>query len=196
MAWLTPGLEVFMSPRDESAFLTLIKAEIPSVEIIEQCVWEGAQPRIIDLCAIEHVPRSSDFSLIDTDIQSLSVYAARCVHHHPSGCGYVGDWVGPGLLQFLRSRPARYAAESLANGCISASLDPGLDRLTHELVKRVWRILRANSEKVYSVDRLSHEIAEKHESKFLAWPDAARVFDGSGGAYLTNTASAYFVARL
>ncbi|WP_155630518.1 hypothetical protein [Burkholderia cepacia] len=122
-------------------------------------------------------------------------YTREFVSPHPGESGYIGSMEGPGAIQFLRSHEAKYAPGSLRDGRLAASYDPDLDPATDEFVKTVWRIFKKFSLKTFLLDRETGTVIERPEIRFFAGPNAAAMFDGSIGNYLTNNTLAYFVAK-
>lgn len=195
MKYITPGIEVFMTPLDERNFLSEIHESIRDVLFIEQYVWNKPKAPIIGPINTLETDASSDFCMLNTGIQSIHEYHKNHVREHLSGSGYTGDCVGEGLIQFLRSRNADYAARCLRNGTLSASYDPSVDPDTEAFTKSVWKILKRGSKRVYSIDLTTKEVSSKPETRFFAWPDAAERYNGDDEKYLTNTFHAYFVTR-
>ena len=103
--------------------------------------------------------------------------------------------VGEGLVRFSCSELADYDTESLRNGRITASYDEVKEPETDKFVKAVWKIFKKGAKKVYLINRETGQIADKPETRFFAWPNAAKKFNGQDGHYLTNHAFAYFVAK-
>ena len=188
-----PALEIFMTAVDAVEFSKVLKDQIQSVKFIKQCPWPDLNIPIFDVLDME-IAKNINFSIINTDILSIERYKKECVTHYP-GCGYKGDIAGEGLVRFSCSCIAGYAPESLMNGRLTATYDLVKEPETDKFVKAVWKIFKKGAKKVYLINRETGQIADKPETRFFAWPDAAKKFNGENGHYLTNHAFAYFVAK-
>lgn len=132
--------------------------------------------------------------MVDSSMVSEDDFHRRYVKSHPSGKGWVYALVGSGLVSLLRSRAAGFLPNSILNGELRAAIPEG-DEHTREFVAIVLREARARAQKVVSVDAATGQRGTKADRKFIAWPDAARKFDGVNGAYLANGAQALFVPK-
>ena len=188
-----PALEIFMTAVDAVEFSKVLKDQIESVKFITQYRWPDLNIPISDVLDIE-IAKNIDFSIINTDILSIEDYKKKYVIHYP-GANYDGAMVGEGLVRFSCSTMAGYAPGSLMNGRLTASYDVVKQPETDKFVKEVWKIFKKGAKKVYLINRETGQIADKPETRFFAWPDAAKKFNGENGHYLTNHAFAYFVAK-
>ena len=188
-----PALEIFMTAVDAVEFSKVLKDQIESVKFITQYIWPDLNIPISDVLDME-IAKNINFSIINTDILSIERYKKECVTHYP-GCGYNGDIAGEGLVRFSCSKLAGYAPGSLRNGRLTATYDLVKEPETDKFVKAVWKIFKKGAKKVYLINRETGQIADKPETRFFAWPDAAKKFNGEDGHYLTNHAFAYFVAK-
>ncbi len=190
-----PTLQIFMTIADESAFSDLLKVHIPSVRFVDSFLWSSPIPPVYDSMAECCGHSFSNVVIIDETICTVERYTREFVGPHPGGGSYLGGNVGPGMIQFHRSRKADYAPESLRNGRMAASYDPSADQAMDAFVKTVWKVFKEFAYKTYLVDRETGAVSEKAETRFFAGPDAAVRFSGSNGNYLTNNALVYFVAH-
>ena len=188
-----PALEIFMTAVDAVEFSKVLKDQIESVKFITQYIWPDLNIPISDVLDME-IAKNIDFSIINTDILSIEDYKKKYVIHYP-GSNYDGAMVGEGLVRFSCSELANYDTESLRNGRLTASYDVVKQPETDKFVKAVWKIFKKGAKKVYLINRETGQIADKPETRFFAWPDAAKKFNGENGHYLTNHAFAYFVAK-
>ena len=188
-----PALEIFMTAVDAVEFSKVLKDQIESVKFITQYRWPDLNIPISDVLDIE-IAKNIDFSIINTDILSIEDYKKKYVIHYPRA-NYDGAMVGEGLVRFSCSTIAGYAPGSLMNGRLTASYDVVKQPETDKFVKAVWKIFKKGAKKVYLINRETGQIADKPETRFFAWPDAAKKFNGENGHYLTNHAFAYFVAK-
>ena len=190
-----PALEIFMTAVDAVEFSKVLKDQIESVKFIKQCPWSDLNIPIFDVLDME-IAKNIDFSIINTDILSIEDYKKSYVGHYPESTDYYhGAMVGKGLVRFSCSTMAGYAPGSLMNGRLTASYDVVKQPETDKFVKAVWKIFKKGAKKVYLINRETGQIADKPETRFFAWPDAAKKFNGEDGHYLTNHAFAYFVAK-
>jgi len=189
-----PALEIFMTAVDAVEFSKVLKDQIESVKFIKQGIWPNRNVPFLDVLDIE-TAKNIDFSILNTSIFSIERYKEEYVMPHPAGSGYIGSWVGEGLVRFSCSELADYDTESLMNGRLTASYDLVKRPETDKFVKAVWKIFKKGAKKVYLINRETGQIAEKPETRFFAWPDAAKKYNGENGHYLTNHAFAYFVAK-
>ena len=90
-----------------------------------------------------------------------------------------------------KRQAAGFLQNSILNGELRASIRAG-DENTEEFVAIVLREAKARGEKVVSIDAATGQRGTRADRKFIAWPDAARKFDGLNGAYLANGAQALF----
>ncbi|HDR9483819.1 hypothetical protein BLA13014_00734 [Burkholderia aenigmatica] len=190
-----PTLQTFMTRVDEAAFSDLLRAHIPHVKFIDSYIWNSRVPPVHHSMSECSGQLFSDVVILDEAICTVERYTREFVAPHPSGSGYIGSMEGPGAIQFLRSREAKYAPGSLRDGRLAASYDPKFDETTDRFVKTVWKIFKKFSMKTFLIDRETGAVRDKPETRFFAGPDAAVMFDGSKGNYLTNNTLAYFVAK-
>ena len=189
-----PALEIFMTAVDAVEFSKVLKDQIESVKFIKQGIWPNRNVPFLDVLDIE-TAKNIHFSILNTSIFSIERYKEEYVMPHPAGSGYIGSWVGEGLVRFSCSRIADYDTESLRNGRLTASYDLLNEPETDKFVKAVWKIFKKGAKKVYLINQETGQIAENPETRFFAWPDAAKKYNGENGHYLTNHAFAYFVAK-
>lgn len=193
MANKTPTTLVFMTMKDESAFSKALLSALPDVTFIDTGDWTTQHPVIrenLSAC----LNNSPQYSIWDSSILNISDYIEKYIFHDENQETYFGATIGPGLIQFIRSNPADYEKKCLRNGRLSSSYDAKEDPLTDLFVKTVFKIFKKGARKVYLVDRESGRLADKPETQFFAWPDAAEQYNGKEGKYLTNNALVYFVA--
>jgi hypothetical protein len=138
----------------------LARINIPSVKFIKQDIWPDRNIPVFDRLDVE-VAENSDFSIIDTNLLSIERFKNEYVAPHPVGSGYMGGWVGEGLIQFLGSSNASYAPDCLRNGRLAASYDPIEDPETDKFVKMVWKLFKKGAKKLYFIDRETGKIREK-----------------------------------
>lgn len=183
---------LFMTAVDEDEFAGALLKVRPSIRFINmQEQPDNDRPRYrdrIDECEGFHV------TIVDASIISEDDFHDRYVKRHPSGKGWIYALVGSGLVSLLRSRAAGFLQDALLNGELRASIPAG-DEDTGEFVAIVLREAKARGEKVVSIDAATGQRGTRADRKFIAWPDAARKFDGLDGAYLANGAQALFVPK-
>ena len=188
-----PALEIFMTAVDAVEFSKVLKDQIQSVKFITQYIWPDLNIPISDVLDMD-IAKNIDFSIINTDILSIEDYKKKYVTHYPGHC-FNGAVAGDGIVYFACSRIPGYAPGSLRNGQLTATYDLLKQPKTDKFVKAVWKIFKKGAKKVYLINRETGQIADKPETRFFAWPDAAKKFNGENGHYLTNHAFAYFVAK-
>ena len=188
-----PALEIFMTAMDAVEFSKVLKDQIQSVKFITQYIWPDLNIPISDVLDME-IAKNINFCIINTDILSIEDYKKKYVIHYPES-NYDGSMVGEGLIGFSCSELADYAPGSLRDGQLIASYDVVKQPETDKFVKAVWKIFKKGAKKVYLINRETGQIADKPETRFFAWPDAAKKYNGENGHYLTNHAFAYFVAK-
>ena len=171
-----PALEIFMTAVDVVEFSKILKDQIESVKFIKQFPWPDLNIPIFDVLDME-IAKNINFSIINTDILSIEDYKKKYVIHYP-GSNYDGAMVGEGLVRFSCSCIAGYAPGSLMNGRLTASYDVVKQPETDKFVKAVWKIFKKGAKKVYLINRETGQIADKPETRFFAWPDAAKKFNG------------------
>lgn len=183
---------LFMTAVDEDEFAGALLKVRPSIRFINmQEQPDNDRPRYrdrIDECEGFHV------TIVDASIISEDDFHDRYVKRHPSGKGWIYALVGSGLVSLLRSRAAGFLQDALLNGELRASIPAG-DEDTGEFVAIVLREAKVRGEKVVSIDAATGQRGTRADRKFIAWPDAARKFDGLDGAYLANGAQALFVPK-
>ncbi|WP_312736863.1 hypothetical protein [Stenotrophomonas sp.] len=181
-----------MSALDEVDFADALLAIHPSTRFVsmdEQA--ETGRPRFrsrIDECKGAHV------TIVDSSIVTKGEFHARYVKPHPSGKGWIYALVGSGLMSLLRARAADFIPNSLINGELRASIPAG-DQRTENFVEVVLNTAKSSGVKAVAVDAESGRRGTRADRKFIAWPDAARRYDGAKGAYLANGLHALFVAK-
>ncbi|WP_396332206.1 hypothetical protein [Burkholderia anthina] len=184
-----------MTAVDEAVFSDLLKAQVPCVKFIDAFLWSSPVPPVHDSMVECCGHPFSNVVILDEAICTAERYTREFVGLHPGGGSYMGGNVGPGMIQFLRSREADYAPGSLRDGRLSASYDPNTEQAMDVFVKTVWKVFKKFARKTYLVDRETGVVGEKSETRFFAGPDAAEEFNGTNGKYLTNNALVYFVAK-
>lgn len=190
------SLEVFLTPKDEDTFSSLLKEQFPQVKFIENFVWDTPNPPVYDSMAECCNKDYSYIVIIDTSITSIEEYKKNNIIPHPSGRGYMGAQMCNGGIQFLHSRVGKYGDNNcLGNGTLGASYNLEYEPETDKLVKAVWKLVRKNALKVYFVDKTTGKVSEKPESRFYAFPDAAAKFNGTNGRYLQCGALTQFIAK-
>lgn len=184
-----PTIHTFMTKEDERVFTQLVVERFPDVIIIDHFIWPTPAPEIknsIDDCS------SSSVVILKPDIVTIASYSKR-VRLREESNGYEGARIGPGLIQFLRSKHADYDPQSLQNGRLSATYDPKRDQAMDIFVKSVYKIFKKYQVKLYCINRDTGEIGDKANASFFSWSDAARSYDGKDGCYLTCHKLLYFV---
>lgn len=181
-----------MTAVDEDEFAGALLKARPSIRFINMQEQPGNdRPRYrdrIDECEGAHV------TIVDSSIIAEEDFHNRYVKPHPSGKGWIYALVGSGLVSLLRSRAAGFLQDAMLNGELRASIPAG-DEKTGEFVAIVLREAKARAEMVVSIDAATGQRGTRADRKFIAWPDAARKFDGLNGAYLANGAQALFVPK-
>lgn len=181
-----------MTAVDEDEFAGALLKARPSIRFINMREQpDNDRPRYrnrIDECEGAHV------TIVDASIISEDDFHHRCVKHHPSGMGWIYAVMGSGLVSLLRSRAAGFLQDSMLNGELRASVPAG-DEDTGEFVAIVLREAKARGQKVVSIDAATGQRGTRVDRKFIAWPDAARKFDGLNCAYLANGVHALFVPK-
>lgn len=181
-----------MTSADEAEFAAALMKARPSIRFInmqeQPDVERPGYTTRIEACEGVHV------TIVDSSIISEEDFHNRYVKRHPSGKGWIYALVGSGLVSLLRSRAADFLSDSLLNGELRASI-PADDEDTEAFVAIVLREAKARAEKLVSIDAATGQRGTRVDRKFIAWPDAARRFDGVNGAYLANGAHALFVPK-
>lgn len=182
-----------MTALDEVAFADAVLAIHPSTRFVSMDEQpETGRPIFrsrIDECKGAHV------TIVDSSVVSQDEFHVRYVKPHPSGKGWLYALVGSGLMSLLRARTADFLPNSLINGELRASIPAG-DQRTEKFVEIVLNTAKSHGEKVVAVDAESGQRGTRADRKFIAWPDAARKYDGAKGAYLANGLHALFVAKV
>ena len=121
MATKMPTIHTFMTKQDEDSFSKLIVEQVPDVKFIDMFIWPTSTPvtrNSIAGCS------SSMVAILKTGITSMDFYSKTWVGRRTESNGYDGAQIGPGIIQFLRSKPAHYDPKSLRNGRLSATYNP------------------------------------------------------------------------
>lgn len=124
----------------------------------------------------------------------LDDYGKEFFGAHPSGVGYSGATGEPGLMQFGRCRNPGYDKGSLESVSVSAGYDSDDERMDR-YVKSVMNTVKKGGKKVYCIDPATGAALDKTMPGYWAWPDAAKVSDGSGGRYLRPDTIKRMVAK-
>ncbi|AFH92988.1 MULTISPECIES: hypothetical protein [Providencia] len=191
-----PGIEVFMSKVDEDNFSKALGDYFKEIKFIDNYVWDTLDPPVRNSISLCYGAINSNVTIINSDITSISDYKNNYVFPRPNNAGFSGSFVGKGLVQFIHSKEADFAAGCLRNGTISASYKPAEDPETEAFVKGVWKIFKKGAKKVYAINRETGELyRDKPETRYFAWPDAAKIYDGTDGRYLTATAFNFYIAK-
>ncbi|EPQ5230265.1 hypothetical protein LN149_003407 [Providencia stuartii] len=188
-------IEIFMTKKDEQEFSLKLRESFPDIYFIDFHPWDSPFPPMKNSIALCYDKLNSIVVISDESIVSQAEYIENDVKPFPTGSGYMGNPIGRGLIQYQHSKEAGYAKGCIMNGRLTASYFPENDPETDVFVKTVWKIFKKGAQKVYLIDRKTGELSAKPETRFFAWPDAAKTYDGTDGRYLTNHAFAYFVAK-
>jgi len=186
-----PTIHTFMTKEDERSFSQLIAERFPDVTIIDHFIWPTPVPVVrgsIADCS------SSSVAILKTGITSLDFYS-KWTRRREESNGYEGACIGPGIVQYLRSKDADYDPASLRSGRLSATYDPKREQEMDAFVKELYRIFKEHAIELYWTDIKTGKTNDKIQRGFLAWPDAAKNYDGKNGHYLTDHAFAYFIAK-
>lgn len=184
-------LLLFMTPADEREYSAQLRTRFPQLAFIDGALWQALPPPVTHDIADGS---SMIVLLLNQAIVSFEEYTGRFTKPHPSGSGYMGGQVGPGLVQFWKSTNPKAAPTHLQNGRVAASYDSS-ESETDAFVKAVWSITRKGARQVFAIDRATGAISDRPDPKFLAWPDAAERYNGEGERYLAHTVAHFFVAR-
>ncbi len=184
-----------MTKKDEQEFSLKLRESFPDIYFIDFHPWDSPFPPMKNSIALCYDKLNSIVVISDESIVSQAEYIENDVKPFPTGSGYMGNPIGRGLIQYQHSKEAGYAKGCIMNGRLTASYFPENDPETDVFVKTVWKIFKKGAQKVYLIDRETGELSAKPETRFFAWPDAAKTYDGTDGRYLTNHAFAYFVAK-
>jgi hypothetical protein len=185
-------LQIFMTAIDEASFSAQIKLARPRVVFLDPATWGTTAVPVtrnsIDACAGTFV------LMLDETLLPLEVYGRKFFGPHPSGIGYSGAMAAPGLLQFRRCRVPEYDKRSLASGTIAAGYDSDYKGM-ESFVRSIMDIAKKGGKKVYYIDPATSAALDKAMPGYWAWPDAAEIYDGSGGRYLRPDAINRMVAQ-
>ncbi|MEQ4624047.1 hypothetical protein [Providencia manganoxydans] len=191
-----PTIQVFMTKKDEDNFSRLLKDSINGIEFIDIYNWNTNSPQVRESLSLCYEKVFSAAAILNTNITSLDDYKDNYVFRNQSDNGYTGSFVGKGLIQFLHSKDGECVEGCLKDGRLSASYNPTEDPETDAFVKAVWKIFKKGAKKVYAINRETGELyRDKPETRYFAWPDAAKIYDGTDGRYLTATAFNFYIAK-
>jgi len=195
MATKAPTIEVFMTSVDEAAFSAVLAEVMPEVVFVAiERVSEPGRVRIwnsLDKCG--HA------AILNTNIVSLDSYRQEFVW--PSFPGAVNDFtsaqVGPGLVQYLPSKPwdlrAYGSARGLRSGRLAACFDP--DPQTAAWVSELFAVCRNGAIKVNAMQWPTMRVDTRHARGVYAWPDAVACYDQTDGQVLMSTAQVFFTTK-
>jgi hypothetical protein len=181
-----------MTKVDEADFSAQIKAAHPRVVFIDTASF--ATSAIPVLSTGIHDCKGFSTIILNEDILSFDEYCKKWVTPHPSGVGFYGLHIGPGLLQVTRSRIAGYDKNGLESANIAAGFDTENEHMT-SFVKSVMNILRKKSMRVYDIIPETNETFDKPVAFFRSYPDAAKVYNGTDGHYLRPDAINRVIAK-
>ncbi|HFS5770251.1 TPA: hypothetical protein ACH0SE_004669, partial [Providencia rettgeri] len=179
------AIETFMTKKDEADFSLALISSFNGIKFIDNHPWSTPQPQLKDSISSCYAALNSMVTILNENIIDLDSYSKYLVKQSSSGSCYTGASIGKGLIKFLHSKEADYAKGGLSNGSIDASYFPETDPETDIFVKSVWKIFKKGAKKVYLIDPETGELNTKPETRFFAWPDAAKTYDGTDGRYLT-----------
>ncbi|MBG3039692.1 hypothetical protein GHV27_17910 [Proteus mirabilis] len=191
-----PTIETFMTKKDEDDFSKALVSAISTIKFFDHYVWNISYPPIKQSIALCYDRLNSSATIFNEEIISLDEYIKNEVHPHLSGTGYVGNSMGKSTIQYQHSKEADYAKGCLMNGGLATSYFPQENPDTDAFVKTVWKIFKKGAKKVYAINRETGELyRDKPETRYFAWPDAAKIYDGTDGRYLTATTFNFYIAK-
>lgn len=180
-----------MTREDERAFSRLLLDRLPDVVIIDGDVFPTAEPVIrasIAECS------SLTVCLLKTDILSVDFCRQHWIKRREESGDYVFSSLGYAKGQMLLRRRGEDGNDpgSLVDGTLCGTLG-NHDEQTKAYVSTVHDLFRTHAVRLLLIDIQGGVRNDRPETRFMAWPDAARRYDGRNGRYLTNGAGAFFV---
>lgn len=188
MALKLPIMQIFMTKKDEFDFSLMIKEKLPHVVFVD-CVFKEKEfdyRNGLDECT------SVKRAIWDQSILSIPQHQAYISER---GQMYHAPGVGPGLIQYVPTKGVNYDVKIAGSGSITSSYDSELEPAMDVFVKTVWKIFKSKAKKLYYMNRLTGEVSERPETRFFAWPDAVKTYNGDDGFYLLANRDGYFVAK-
>jgi len=186
-----PIIHTFMTEADERAFSQALLDRHPDVMIMDALPWQTRWPVI--RASIAECSSSSVF-LLKTEIKSIDFYVDNWIGRRGGSDGYGFQGMGflPGLIEIQRSMKDGPDPASLMDGWLSATFDDG-DCQTEAYLRDVRDLLRRDAVQLFLLDIATGACSDRPERTFLAWPDAAKRYDGSNGCHLKTPAGACFL---
>lgn len=182
-------LVLFLTPADEDQLAEKLLSHVPELRFVDSADQDSTSRPAFRTsfreCTGRHV------TVVDTRLVSEDRFYDRYVVPHPSGRHWIYAMVGSGLVSLLRSVPTD---GGLLNGELRASV-PRDDAETSAVVADILRVARSGGTRVVPVDAETGRVGSRADRKIIAWPDAARRFDGGASGVLVNSATARFVAQ-
>lgn len=182
-------LVLFLTAADEDELAETLLSHVPELRFVDSADQDStSRPPFrtsFRECAGRHV------TVVDTRLVSQDRFYDQYVVPHPAGRHWIYAMVGTGLVNLLRSVPTD---GGLLNGELRASV-PRDDEATSAVVAEILRVARSGGARVVPIDAETGQVGSRVDRKIIAWPDAARRFDGGASGVLVNSETARFVAR-
>jgi hypothetical protein len=179
-------LGVFLTKKDEVELSKLLQLQFQNLLFIDTSRSRSKEVKVMD--NLSQGQESS--SILNTDIFSLSDYKALVEIQEGPHFGF--PMIGKGLIQYVSSEVAIYDARCLKDGYFAGSYKL-TDELTSAFVKQFFKLVGQSGSKVYLVSRTRDTGADMPEKQLIAWPDAARLYNGNDQNYLTQTRERWLI---
>lgn len=177
---------VFFTKKDEIELSNLLRLQFPNILFIDTSRSDSKEIKFIDDLSLGFKSKS----ILNTDVFSLDDY--KTLVNSQEGPHFGFPMIGKGLIQYVSSEVAGYDPKCLKDGYFGGSYDVN-DELTATFVKQFFKLIGQYGRKVYLVSRTSDLRADLPEKQLLAWPDAAKTYNGEHQHYLTQTRERWLI---
>ncbi|MDR2012534.1 MAG: hypothetical protein LBQ20_05740 [Rhodanobacter sp.] len=189
-----PTLEIFMTKEDEREFSKQLLQALPEMTFIDLDCWETSEP-VIRKSIADCTSRWNECALLNKSVTPLERY--RSYHVNKSVHGYYeGHVIGPGIIQYSRSKEEDYDPPGFRSGRFAASYHTDKEPSMDTYVKTVYKIFKKGAKKLFFINSETGKIVDRSSPGAFAWPDAIRQYDMVNGKYLCSHARAYCTSDL
>ena len=188
----TRDFQLFMTHEDEAVFCRALREFNPNIFFLDvkPSFESDINKRLVE-CVTNL--QSTSFSIVNLDLVSKEELSNRYKQY---GEYYHFYFLGRAQMQFLRAHPDLYVKGCLQHGRIADSYSPD-DEAEKQWKNKVYSILKKLGQKVYwyyTLPNGTREIASKPDNRYVAYPDAAKRYDGRHGNFMLDNRAKFVPA--
>jgi hypothetical protein len=188
--YILNNINYFMTQKDIELFFDILRSKLKNIAIVDYNPSKDCKIKKIN--KIEFVNNNPiPITIINTDIMSMDEYTSLIAKR---GEYYHFPMVGKGMIQGILAEYSEYHKECLASSYFSSSCKES-DFESLKYSKQVFNILSANKQTVFRKINGTSEFNKNAEKKYFSWSDAAKIFNGINGRYLSLGYSIFAISK-